>query len=71
MAAMVLAISPAWVTGNEQRSPMQTKAAELLAALSLSWAGCDAGKSAAARARNTTRCRNGIFRAAASSGPLF
>ena len=47
MAATAPAMAPASVTGSEQRSPTQTKAALPAAALILSCAGCAAGRSAA------------------------
>ena len=43
------------VTGNEQRSAIQTKAALPEAAFNFSCAGCVAGKSVLERARSTTR----------------
>ena len=57
MAETAGAIWAASVTGSEQRSPTQTKAALPGAAFNFSCAGCDDGKSPAFDARRTMRSR--------------
>ena len=57
IAATASAIAPGLLTGSEQRSPTQTKAALPGAALIFSCAGCEAGRSEAFAARSTMRSR--------------
>src|SRR3989440_10762200 len=59
--------SAAALTGKEQRSPTQTKAAPSGAAAILSRAGCAAGSASALGARSTMRVRIGSLSAAAVS----
>src|SRR5690242_8685688 len=57
-ARIALTVSATWfgsVTGREQRSATQTKAALPDTAFNLSWTECEAGRSVFDRARSTTR----------------
>ncbi len=57
IASTAAAILSGSVTGSEQVSPTQTKAALPAMAFSLSCAGCEGGRASAAGARSTMRSR--------------